>query len=327
MNEQEFKKLLDAYVRGKATDKEQDLLDQFFRSYQKQSDSIQVEQEDLALLEEKLRNKIDKKIHPRRYTGITRWAIPFAACISISIISAYIFSISNKPVEKENIVEVIPQVEKKTIKGQKLTLKLSDGTVVKLNANSSLKYPQKFANTAREVELVGEAYFTVTKNPDVPFVVRTQQASTVVLGTSFNVLARAQDNTKVTLVEGKVKIASTPNPSRYVFLHPNQQAIVKEGEELIDTVSVDVARFIEWKDGILTFEHTHMDQVVERLEEWYGVEIKLKDPVLKTCRITARYEAEPLENVLESFAFMLKGQFTLDGKKVTLTAKGCKGNI
>ena len=138
-----------------------------------------------------------------------------------------------------------------TPRGQIFKIVLPDGTKVWVNANSSLSYPSKFIGPERLVELHGEAYFEVSKNPDQPFIVKTTDQQVRVLGTHFNI--NAYDNaltTQTTLIEGKVEVQ---HQRQKILLTPNQQANYKG--TALSKKNVDAAEYITWRDGYFTFHN------------------------------------------------------------------------
>jgi ferric-dicitrate binding protein FerR (iron transport regulator) len=204
---------------------------------------------------------------------------------------------------------------------------LPDGTAVKLNSGSSVQFPEHFYGDTREVKLNGEAYFEVVRDVEKPFIVHTEQARTTVVGTSFNIKSLQGSLTEVTLVEGKVRVTSSHISEgnwEEVTLDPNQQAIIETGSSTITTRKVDALRYIAWKDNVLEFENTSLESAVEGLKKWYGVEIELKNAERSTCTISATYRNESLENVLKSFEYTLKIDYTFQDGKVIIDSKKCQ---
>lgn len=315
--EEEIKRLLDAYLQGTATPEEQRLLDQFFLDHKKEVDREELREEDFVLLDRQIRANIGSALTPRANQFIF---LKIAAAISVLVIVALI-AFYTGPSGQTPRVRELAIITKANLKGQKSTIVLPDGSVVRLNANSKISFPEKFSPDIRAVSLQGEAYFEVTHDRSKPFVVTTGEATTTVLGTSFNIKGQNEKNIVITLVTGKIKVSTEKEA---LLLKPNQQAVVGKSSARIDTSSVDVTRFIEWKDNILAFDQTPLVEAIEMLEDWYGVEIELKNQALGSCRITGRYEAESLENVMKSLQFILKGEYVFDGQKVTLSGKGCR---
>lgn len=159
-----------------------------------------------------------------------------------------------------------------TANGESYQLRLPDGTMVWLNAASSITYPVSFSNTAlREVELAGEAYFEVVKDKKRPFVVSTNHQQIRVLGTEFNVNAYPDEpEQKTTLLEGSIKLSLEKGLVARV-LKPGEQA-VSEGKQLqVSTVDVDQA--VDWKNGDFIFQSEPLISLMRRVSRWYDVQV------------------------------------------------------
>ncbi|MFB2119376.1 FecR family protein [Parapedobacter sp. 2B3] len=164
---------------------------------------------------------------------------------------------------------------------------LTDGTKVWLNADSRLRFPQRFAKTRREVTLVGEAYFEVTKNPDHPFVVKTAGQEIAVLGTSFNVAAYADEvGEQTTLLEGEIVVSTAQHTQR---LSPGHQAVIQEQE--IAIAKVDTSPFVAWKSGEIAFNEETLEHIMRSISRWYNVDIRFEgaDKQLRFGGAVSRY--------------------------------------
>jgi transmembrane sensor len=317
MTEPEFRALVDRYLDGNASPEERKLLDQFFDSYRDEHPGITGIN---PAIKDEILNDLRKKkdagirIVPMRRPGT--W-LAIAASVSFIVVASY-FVVSNYTATTRTST-VAANVDFTTTRGQKADVILPDGTQVKLNSNSHLTYPEKFDGNTREVALIGEAYFDVTHDPSKPFIVHTNNAETKVLGTSFNVNANAEVVT-VTLVEGKVNVST---PGGNATLLPNEQASITSGSKDIVTRSVDVAEYTAWVNNRLIFDNMRLEDAFAILENWYNVDITVSNEAIKDCVITAKYENESLENVLNSFQFMLKMDYTINKHVVTIGGKGC----
>ena len=172
--------------------------------------------------------------------------------------------------------------------GGEYRLVLADRTVVYMNSESRLKYPVMFGGKNRMVELEGEAYFEVSKDEDHPFIVRTERLDVTVLGTGFNVMAYKQDpRTEVTLVKGKVdvrrgKINEILTPSRqFVMNNENQEYEVK---------TVNVATYVDWKDGVLNFDGMPLEELGDKLGRWYEVKFFFTKESLKRLKFSGAFK-------------------------------------
>jgi transmembrane sensor len=148
---------------------------------------------------------------------------------------------------------------------------LPDGTIVWLNAASSLKFPTSFAGSKRQVELTGEAYFEVTENKSMPFEVLTGETSVSVLGTHFNINAYADEaSINTTLLEGAVKV-HTGQAAK--LLKPGQQSVFVNATGALSIQPADVDQAIAWKRGFFEFDNTDLQTIMRQISRWYDVDI------------------------------------------------------
>lgn len=170
-----------------------------------------------------------------------------------------------------------------TLTGMEYTLALSDGSLVYLNAETSVKYPVVFAENERMVELDGEAYFEVAKDASRPFIVRMNGVDVKVTGTSFNARAyRNEGKVVTTLIEGRVEV----NGKAIV---PGEQARYEVGDGDLEVAKVDVEHFVAWKEGYFVFRNERLEDVMRTLARWYKVEYHFMDEASKDVRIGARF--------------------------------------
>ncbi|MBC9797432.1 FecR family protein, partial [Sinomicrobium weinanense] len=210
--------------------------------------------------------------------------------------------------------------------GQRYNVVLEDGTRVRLNAGSTLSFPDRFRSDIRKVELTGEAFFEVTPDPEKPFVIRSQGLNTTVLGTSFNIQAYPEDKAvRVTVATGKVKVGpeEASSGAGKTFLTPNQQALFDKQTHTVYTKKVNTAHFLEWTDGIIRFDDTSLAEAIAILERWYGVKI-IREGHLEQCHITAKFEKAELPVILESITFAKEGlEYEFVSDKTVLLKGSC----
>jgi ferric-dicitrate binding protein FerR (iron transport regulator) len=162
-----------------------------------------------------------------------------------------------------------------TPRGGQYQLVLPDGTKVWLNAASSLRYPTSFTGKERLVELKGEAYFEVAKNTARPFRVRVDDMKIDVLGTSFDVMAYADEQTrKATLLDGAIKVS---NDHASLLLHPGEQA-ASENTGLALVKQADVEEAVAWKNGLFKFNGAGIEAVMRQISRWYDVDVIYQGP-------------------------------------------------
>jgi ferric-dicitrate binding protein FerR (iron transport regulator) len=218
---------------------------------------------------------------------------------------------------EEEIVEAQPVVlnELITPKGGGYTLQLADGTIVTLNAGSSLNYPVSFTDSIRQVFLVGEAYFDV-RHDGKPFIVSCDDIDVRVLGTSFNISTYPDDpDVKTTLVEGKVKITTSENlqlASEGKVLLPSDQAIFNKNNASIDIIQVNTSQYTSWIQGKFEFKNLDLDQVMKRLSRWYDFEYRFETDAAKDYHFTARINNDQnISSILEMLEMTTDVKFVI----------------
>lgn len=218
-----------------------------------------------------------------------------------------------------------------TPRGGQYMLTLEDGTRVWLNAASSIRYPSVFNAAERTVELTGEAYFEVAKNPAKPFKVSVQGMEIQVLGTHFNVMAYSDEAAvKTTLLEGSVKVSGTQpqtiNPSlrgtkqKPQILIPGQQAQQNKAGELKIMNDVDIEQVVAWKNGYFQFNRDGIEVIMKQIARWYDVEISYegKIPVREFGgKISRNSDIRDILKVLELSNVL----FRIEGKKIIVMTR------
>ena len=156
---------------------------------------------------------------------------------------------------------------------------LPDGTIVWLNAESSLRFPNEFSGKTRKVYARGELYFDVTRNEAQPFEVEVEDDYTIeVLGTEFNVRAYQDSPCATTLVKGSVRVKGK---DQEVLLKPGQQAVETGDGKRIEVKDVDVGPCIAWHNGLFYFDQTPLEDIMEELARWYDVQVFFENESVK----------------------------------------------
>ncbi len=200
-----------------------------------------------------------------------------------------------------------------TPKGGQYQLELPDGSQVWLNATSSIHFPTSFIGTERRIEVTGEAYFEITRNPNMPFIVSVNNAEIQVLGTHFNVNAYSdEDNVKTTLLEGSVKFVNDGNTN---ILKPGQQAQLTKERTTKVVSNVDVDEVVAWKNGMFDFDNAGIETVMRQLSRWYDVEIEYKGKNDDLFIAEMRRNIN-LSDALKALELTGKVKFDIQGKKI-----------
>jgi transmembrane sensor len=194
---------------------------------------------------------------------------------------------------------------------QVVNLTLGDGSIVWLNAESSLKYPVAFIGKERKVEITGEAYFEVVHNAARPFIVKKDDAEISVLGTHFNINAYDDERViKTTLLEGSVKVSRGNKTS---ILKPGQQAQLANNEIKIE--SADVDEVMAWKNGLFKYNNSDIGTVMRQISKWYDVTVSYPNGLPKDRYGGSLHRDLSLANVFKVLE-ETGAHFSIDGKNV-----------
>jgi transmembrane sensor len=385
VNKQEFLQLIDKYLIGEASKEEEQLLLNFFDSFQSEVEWNEKLYGVKHQLEEKMLKRLQAAIKVQAkstHAGIRFLSLKniAAAIIAFALITTAVFYIF-KPIAKQPLIALQKPIKfdaepgsnkailtlangsklvlnaakngvlaknrqisiKKTKDGQLIYLVestkdinadstvayntistpvggqyqviLPDGTMVWLNAASSLKFPTVFKGRQRVVELTGEAYFEVAKNRDMPFSVNVNDMQVKVLGTHFNIMAYTNEPAiKTTLLEGSVALS---NGLVNNTLKPGQQGVLnKRGE--IKVLNVDAAHYIAWKNGYFEFNRSNIREIMNQLSRWYGTEVSYTGNIPDDEFVGRIERSAKLSQVLHILQ-LSKVNFKLQDKKIIVT--------
>ncbi len=248
-----------------------------------------------------------------------------AAAVVLIALFAYVafYFTNNQTVEIAKVESII----KENQRGRKSTIFLRDGSIVYLNSESKIQYPEVFSDSLRVVHISGEAYFDIARDEAKPFIVYSDNLKISVLGTSFNVNAFQENEfVKVSLNTGKVKIENTiqnsQGDSEAIELVAGQSVEYSSEKNIFTNVSeFDPNLDLSWKDGKIVFKEASLEKVMERFERWYNVDITLKNSPYFKWNYTGEFHNQTLQDVLESLSFSQSFDFELDQDKVEIVFK------
>jgi transmembrane sensor len=208
-------------------------------------------------------------------------------------------------------------------RGAHATITLADGSLVLLNAGSTIRYAADSASGPRDVYLTGEAYFTVTHDATRPFRVHAARATVQDVGTKF--VVRAWGGTLdaiVVVTQGAVALTRDGTPSSDTAqLTAGMLGRVGASGPVV-TRRVDVAKYTAWTEGRITFDDATLAEAVPTIERWYDVEIVVTDTALARHRVSAEFRDESLGDVLNALSVALNADVRREGRKVTFTPRG-----
>ncbi|UZD23354.1 FecR domain-containing protein [Algoriphagus halophytocola] len=219
--------------------------------------------------------------------------------------------------EQEEIQE-LKWLTYSTKPGVKSAITLSDGSVVKLNAGSSIRYVQNFVGDTREVYLEGEAFFDVAHNADKPFIVHTKDITTRALGTTFNIKSGIGGKIAVSLITGKVEVKSAQVPEFIDYLTPGEQINTLASGEAWEKRAFDPEMIMAWLDQTIIFDKTPLPEAIKMLENWFGVSITVLNYKDQHLTLSGKYKGETLKNILEGLSYTARFKYEIEGKEIQI---------
>ncbi|MGM0507182.1 MAG: FecR family protein [Bacteroidota bacterium] len=287
----------------------QDMWESFYRE--------QIEKNDLV--------SVRSQSHHHSYlrsNGKMKNILRAAAVVLVSVFAGYFTQTqlaSEKHVDSELASDFYLMQELVTSDKEKASIIFSDGTEVILNASSSLRFPKQFNGSVREIQLDGEAYFNVARNPDSPFIVHTRDAAVEVLGTKFNVQAWSEDvRAEIVVREGKVSVASESEESGQtgVVLNEGEFTQVSQGKSPVHPQKVNSENYLLWTEGGLHFDNTPLQDVFRNIERRFQVDITVHDEELLMIPFTSTFYQAELNEILTVIAASMKLEYLREGSKI-----------
>ncbi|MBX2843069.1 MAG: FecR family protein [Flammeovirgaceae bacterium] len=248
-----------------------------------------------------------------------------ASVILILLVSTwYFFKVQEKIFSQ--VEEKLTYITRQTTRGTKLSLKLPDGSIVKLNSDSKITFPARFSRN-RIIKLEGEAFFDVVKNKNFPFVVNTEKIKVKVLGTSFNVKSFPDEEmVEVAVLSGKV-MASTKMGTSINFnevLSPNEVISFQKSSGQYQKEFVKDLK-IYWKDNLLVFNNADFYDVIKEVERWYGYDFIFPNGKFQDVpgKINGTFYDKSLDEIIKGLEFSLKikAEINHQNKKVIINKK------
>jgi len=297
MDKGELIELISKYKKGTTTAEEAVIVQKYFDFLAKKEAMTQATPaEDMQESKKRIWNIINtQKIHKEEKQKLN-WMAVAASVILIVCCTLVILTYSKKEVKILSVTTKAGEVD---------TIPLPDGSVVILNAMSSVSYPEKFDDDARNIQLKGEGFFKVAKDPQKPFKVSTGRINTVVLGTSFNINYYDTSFASVTVATGKVKVIVGENDRTDVpVLTRNQQIQIDLLQNSSIIKSVDVNKVIGWHSGTMLFDRIELSEVFKILKNHFGTNFIISNQSLNKKMVRGKFSGEPLDEILQSLSYI-----------------------
>jgi ferric-dicitrate binding protein FerR (iron transport regulator) len=244
---------------------------------------------------EKLASRYQKKETLHRIMFFMR----YAAAVVLLLLLGYFASQWMKVLSSNTIAEVIePELNEVLVpRGSKCEMILPDGTHVWLNSDSRIVFNSDFNRNTREVQLIGEAYFEVAKNPDLPFQVNASDMKIRALGTAFNVFVN-DDVVETSLEEGMVELTHGRYKSEPLLMVPGQHVIFNQKTEQVLVSTVDVATVSSWKEKKWVIRSMSLADLIVRLERRYDVQIVVDNQEILRSKVSASFTNESIDQII-----------------------------
>lgn len=314
---------------------------QFFKAYWVQDEE---EYSNSHLMFNKIRNKItlpEAVISGKEEPKARNLHVYLKAMAAVLVIAIGISAMMYLPKKEQQLQAKLKTTE--TISREKCKVTLADGTTVMLNSKTSLKYPLEFNGKNREVYLNGEAFFDVKKDHQHPFIVHAGKMSIKVLGTAFNIRSYANDvSTETTLIRGAIEVTLTDRPSDRIILKPNEKLVLRnvatESEtkfkrraaitrhRLSSSYALTSLTYLRpndstvvetsWVNNKLVFKDEEFKDIANKMERWYGIDIKFKSSNKKGYRFTGMFERETVSQALKALQMIEPFTFKVDDDTV-----------
>lgn len=285
-----------------------------------------------------------KIISITRFQAFMRIAAVVIITFGVSYSAFWLLNSGKRVAGTDFITEVTAPI------GSKSKVTLPDGTKIWLNAGSTIRYSGDFNKINREIKLEGEAYFDVTKNKNMPFIVHTLSNINIrVLGTAFNLKAYPHEGLiETTLVRGSLIVEQTGSKQkRETTLAPNQRAtyiktdgkiflsevdkqtIKKEAPQKLEQIKgkvlfapkVETEIFTSWKDNKLVFRNEGFESLAVKLERWYGVKINFVGDEIKNYHFNGAIENETINDVFHIISYTLPIKYSIQHNIITVAKK------
>ncbi|WP_182953341.1 FecR family protein [Pedobacter gandavensis] len=337
MSEKEFLALYEQYLQGNCTPEEILLLENYQDDFKWKTWTADLG--DKERIHDEIYQRLHQEVQPVLQNSGSfrnRWMAAAAAVLITAAGGLLFFNTQKLNLFNESSLNA-SVFETRT--GEKKQIRLQDGTIVWLNAESKLVLAKDYNQERREVDLTGEAYFDVVHSKTKPFKVHTKVFNINVLGTAFNVKAYPTDfNATATLIRGSISMCGLSPDSKQIILKPSEKVVFLNPEKLLntpgkqqlksspnvriqhytqrtDTVVVETA----WKNNSLEIYDQTFAEIKDILERWYDIEIQFKSKTVENYRFRANYNNESIVDVLQSLQEAHKFKYEMKDRTVTIS--------
>ena len=246
--------------------------------------------------------RIETKMKEKHHLGTKHYLVRIrnaAAIFILGLMFPVVYYFAMNPKDPRQVVYLKESISNEKVK----KLILPDSTAVWLMSGSTISYPSDFTGSNfRNIEVSGEAFFSVAKDPLHPFILNLGEIGLKVMGTSFNVMNYGdEDQIQVVLKSGKVDLfkGQYSPENQLVHLNPGQLVVYKKDNPKFLISDVDVAKYTSWTEGILLFHDDPLSDVLKKIGRWYNIDIEINDPAVFNFPFTATIKNENLDQLID----------------------------
>ncbi|MBE9461235.1 FecR family protein [Dyadobacter subterraneus] len=330
--------LLEKYLQGLCSEHEKHIVENWYAGLETPGQYLESvpDSEKTELLENTLKNINQQIDREENETEIRKF--PWSRVIGIAasvlfVLGFFYYQFAPKKSADsisaiENFEESKDLVEFRNYESRIVQHQLPDGSTVWMHKNATITYPKVFAQNNRTVQFKGEGFFNVQKNKKKPFSIITGEMVVKVLGTSFNVKAVSEGkHFEISVVTGRVEV-SAPDieaKTQQVILKPNQQALFElESKKLSFQEMAGLQKKEIYQPVSITFTDTPLRDAIRQLEKKFNVSIKLSDPGIAKCRISADFEQQPLPAIMDMLCKTLEANYIINENTITIQGEPCE---
>jgi transmembrane sensor len=244
---------------------------------------------DLARARERIQTEIEGSVKLNPWKWVGRAAAILIPIVGIAwAITAYKFAVENREISMQEF----------STRSAGDSIVLSDGSTVWLNKGTTLKFPSAFNGAERRVFLTGEAFFEVTHNAEMPFIIEGRRTVTKVLGTSFNIKID-KDSVSVAVRTGRVLFFEHDNSTNFEFLEKNEMASFSDANSSIRKSAINWIDIASWRTHPFVFKNSTLSEVTRTLSRYYDTSIRLAPGISEDWSLTTSFEDQSLEEMLQ----------------------------
>lgn len=206
-------------------------------------------------------------------------------------------------------------------RGSEYRLILSDGTAVRLNSGSALRYPVSFDGKSREVELTGEAFFDVASDSLHPFCVKTRGIVVKAYGTAFNINTHTDGHIYTALLRGRVGV-QVESSGREYSIQPSQLADFTHTTQQVEIRTTDITPHIAWTEGRFVFINETLEEILHTLGLWYDFDVEFRQEATRQLHFSGSMKRyEKISRILDAISYTVGVHIRQEGKKLIVEKK------